>query len=366
MMTDLRHQLRLITHEALCNIRATPLSSLLRILIAAIAAAGCILYTVHDVNGIQGRYQAQLDAGRYMWREAGATQTARISASRCDALQAVDGVTAAGSVLDTASASLSNQPLATYDIRRVTPGYVAAIWPDADPGALDGGVVVGNLAATNLGLVPGAAVTFLRPSKTWIPTSSSVAMVMGSSPRFSTADRQILVVAPPTGTTTECVVAAAPGASNSVGTLMSSWFPPDTGSLTSPWLRDQQFGVSPEDELLSRRSQFGWPVGLLLIILTTGYLWYGRRSDDALYLLLGWRKRSLFVLHLIETICLSIVPAAVSGIVALSAVTKDASVTSLRLAPLDLVSLQIGILFVPVVFLVWTRRKGLLDALKGF
>ncbi|GAB4082747.1 hypothetical protein GCM10028783_36970 [Modestobacter muralis] len=350
--------------EAVRNVAATPLSSLLRVTIAAAAAIGCVAFTVHDVDGISTRFDEQVAAGRYVWREAGVTETARIPAARCDALQAVDGVQAAGSVLERATTGAANQPLATYDVLRVTPGYVSAVWPQAQ--VLTDGVVVGSLAAANLGLVPEAALTFTRPSRTWVPDTAAVSMVMDPSPRDTAADRQILIVSPPVGTTTECVIAADPGAANDIGTLLSSWFPADTESVTTPWLRNNQLGISPDEELQDRRSQFGWPAGFLLLFLTTAYLWYGRRSDDALYALLGIRRGALFLMHLCEVVLLGVLPASIAGVLTLTALVPDASAAALRLAPLDLLSLQISTLVIPVAFLLWTRKKGLLDALKGF
>jgi len=227
-----------------------------------------------------------------------------MDARRCDELQGVSGVRAAGAVLASTTGSFASSPDARVAIMEVTPGYVRAVFPSATA-ALDG-VAIGARVAQNNGVLPGAYLRLLDGSQSAMP----VAVVDdGMAQRINGIDNAVLVPKPAVGVVDQCLVEAQPGAAKSVEELLVTWFPPEYNWTIVPLL------TAPEFEIDAVRMMRDSPVPLLAAgaALVTGLLmWailWSRRQDLALYRLLGVGTRAIVAMIWLEWAAVVLAPA---------------------------------------------------------
>lgn len=352
--------------ESRRNTVASRWLSTVRLALAVAIGLGIAAATITEVAAIEDRYASGVEAGRFVWRATGITSEASVDVARCEALGAIGGVRSAGAALSAITVIVSNQPQARYELAEVSAGYPSIIWPGRDVSTPTGGAIVGDLMARNLGLVPGATVRITEEEDPTSVRDVTVDRVMPPSPRDEGADRRLLLIAPARGVTDECLVDPEPASSGDVGALIVSWFSASTGISPIPYLIEDALARTPEDELSERLSAWAWPIGAGFLAAVTGFIWYGRRDESALYRLLGMTRASVVLMHFMEHFTVTVVPVQVGYVAALIWRQSEISGIAGRLALLDNVCLLAALSVVPLICLLWLRGRSTLDILKGY
>ena len=360
--------------EAAAEVGRNLTASLLRaILLAALAFGlgfGIVATTATDVTAIALRFDHQVRLGRFVL-DVQAADAGGFSAADCDALTAVPGVVAAGSVLGSpTSLRAANRPTRSYEHLRVTPGLLPLLYPDArlDAAAARPGVLVGPTVARELGLVRGATMPLVQ-SPLDAPTDRRavlrVADVLPHSPRQSEDDAKVLEVAAPQGSIHDCLVEAHPDRVEAVQVAALGWFDTPKRPVVVPFL-ERPLGRTPEHDLPDRASRFGWlaAAALLAALHLTG--WFARRQDVALYRLLGMPRRRLALLVAADVAITAFVPVLVGMSFAMVALQRDlARPLTEDLATADLASLVLTLVALPALALAALLARSPFDDLKG-
>lgn len=342
--------------EAVHNARANGLVSCIRVLVA-VALGFCFMFLdVRDVRGLEQRFVAQVDGGRFAWTVAAPTG---IPASACDGLQTFTGVKAAGGEVTSLPVRISTQRAATYPLRSVTPGYLTVLWPDAQIGAGEG-LIAGSSVAESLGLRSGSFVTIDSVNGT--VRTVQVSAVLPSSKRNGEADRSLFLVTSPSGTVQNCSVDAEPGSSDEVGRLLRSWFGP--GVSVSVYAPDSQGVDRPERDFLNRSAQYVWLAAVVLVVLSNCYYWYLKRGDYALYRVLGLARPRLLLMSTVESGLLIWMPFAGGMLLGLLTVGAPSALVS-QIALLDAGRATLVLLLMPLLDVAIRGRGDIATQLKG-
>jgi hypothetical protein len=354
--------------EAIRNLRASPFNWTIRAVLAAAISCGTMLATLGQVSEIERRFDDGVAAGRFVWKASVGNSGQAMSAARCDALQGVTGVIAGGSVLKSAPATPSTQPLARYDLVDVTPGLVRVYWPAADNALTGSGVIAGAYVAQQLGLVAGGEVLLHQVGDAGSATAVPVEAVMPPSLREPFSDRRLYRVAPPQGSTDSCFVEARPQDADGVAALMRSWFPVDLGVTVTPVRTVDPLAQTPEAELRERLSGWAWILGSSVIALTTLLVWYARRADLALYRLLGLTVPRSAMMLTVDHVLATVLPLQVGLLLGLAIGSHANMMTGLagELALIEALALSLSVFTLPPLYVLWTSsRRSALDSLRG-
>ena len=352
---------RAVLREALRNLEATPIRTVLVVLLAIAAGFGVVTSTATDTSGITRRFAQQARAGRFVL-VVEATDPAGFEAARCDAFGAVPGVEAAGATLPPPPAVRSaNRPTYPYDQIRVTPGMLGVLYPGVPLGraASRPGVLVGPAAARDLGLVEGGIL------RSRAGRDVPIAGVLPHSPRRPEVDAKIVSIAAPTVKVRECDVATEPDRVEAVQLAALGWFDAGERPVISPFL-DRSLGRTPERELDDRASAWGWVAALALLAVLHLSSWFARRQELALYRLLGLSPGRLLLLLATEAAASILLPVVVGGSVGIARahIALTASVPR-SLTELDLASLLASLVVLPAVAGAALLLRRPLDDLKG-
>ncbi|NHT17266.1 hypothetical protein [Cellulomonas sp. IC4_254] len=293
-----RMRLAAVVDEALRDLAARWLLSLLVAAVALAAGTSTVLLAAGEVDGIRATWDDQVAEGRFVQVVAGA-RSSGVDAAACAAVGGWTGVRAAGGRIGTEPVRFATSPASRYDHARVTPGYVQVLWPGA-PEPLAGEVVVGPHAAASAGLRSGSTVVWsavatgnaglgagARPDRAAPGAVSAVvaAVPARGTARDPAADRQVLSVVPAAGTVDRCVVDVDPARASAVLPALRTWFG-DGVDAPRPVV-DLARAVDPDAELAGRASAWWWALAASITGAAAAAAWVARRADVALHRLLG-------------------------------------------------------------------------------
>lgn len=337
-----------------------------RLALAVAIGAGVATATVGEVAAIEQRFDDQVAAGRFVWVISSVGTPPILDATRCSALGDLTGLPAAGAVVGQASVVVATQPQARYDLYSITPDYPRVLWPDAGQRPARGGLLVGAAAAESLGLVDGSSLLVRDAPTMDAPQLLTVDRVMPPSPRDPGADRRLFVIAPVgLGETAECLVDADSANADDVPALLGAWFDPVAAPVAAPLRLADPVALLPESQLAQRASAWAWPVAATVLAILSFLAWYFRRSEFALYRVLGVSRAKLGLMLAAEHVIVAIVP--VQTGVLLVTLLRSESVQGLaaRLLLLDDARMVACLLIVPALALAFFRSRSTVDILKG-
>ena len=345
----------MIAREAYANVLAHRALSSILALIAAVAPLVALTVEISEVSGSLQR-QSELAARGENVFSVTSIDRSPLSAARCDALGTVSGVAAAGGVTSVEQLSTGVGEARSVALVSATPGLPSVYWPDASPHA---GTVAGAAVARDLGLVDGA---FL-PVRARDPIP--IAAVAQPSPRSSDFDLIVARRVPPRGGTDECLVESEPGARQRVEAVLLGWFP-ESATAVAPYFLAPETGRTPQAEVSGRVS--AWFPLAAAVLTGFGMLawWVIRRSEFALYGVLGLDPRGLALMLVVEWGILCLLPGAVglaNSLGASAALLVEPPVV--HAAALGVARYLAAISVVPIIGAALLTRVTAFDAIKG-
>ena len=349
--------IELATAEALRNLRTSALLTGALVLACASAGATVGLATASETSRIAEAARAQYLAGATVIEAIG-PEGSRLAAIKCHALMGVDGILAAGGIMASESVRLGAEPDADLSLITVTPGYLAAAWPELQ-----------NFKPLSVVAGPDLARSGVR-SEDYVEvhtlTQGRMLLRTDATPQHESTtgvDRVLALVSAPEGTVSSCLVLTRAGVTNNTTNYLSSYF--GDGTSVRSALLPSTLVTSPDELLRSRLSQYGWLVsGLVCGIALLGF-WFARRNEFALYRLLGLSEFSIVAMLMTELACLCLLPSQLGIVVGIAfgaASVDDLVATSLVL---DILRFDALLVMLPAIALTVAPRASILPALGG-
>lgn len=343
-----------VVGEALANLGAHRLLTVLVVALGVATPAAALALSAADVHGIVGR-QDQLVARGSTVFSITTTDRTTLPAERCDEANRISGVRASGGVVDSQAIHVQLPDYRYVSLLSVTPGLPLIYWPD---GERRDGTIAGSVIATDFGLVAGATLPVSAPESRYL----AIGVTEAAASRNRDYDLVLAQVVPPLGSTYECLVESVPGAQRRVEAALRGWFP-GTPTLVTPYFTPPDTGLSPQQELEGRLSAWFAVAAALIGSGSVLASWMIRRSEFALYAILGLGRRGLLLMLLVEWTALVLVPASV-GLVVGAAVTGSGALEA-TVAGLDVARYLAGVTVIPAIGLIALTRVSAFDALKG-
>ncbi|MEA5457351.1 hypothetical protein SPF06_21765 [Sinomonas sp. JGH33] len=289
--------------EAFATMRSTPVASIATAAAAFLLGFLGIFASFEDLQRIVTAWDRQIAAGSTVLTVASSSPEG-LPAARCEQLNELDSVVAAGGRSASSSVTSALLPSRRFTIDLTTPHYARVVWPGLDKGA-NPSVVASSTVAQELGLGAGSGVAVQG-----VASPYEVSAVAAAAPRLPQLQNSLVVAEATSSRVEACLVEAVPSAVTDVEALLTGWFSgPDPVAvlrLVPPKDADQD----PQSEL-TRRIGVAVPVGAGAgaAALACVLLW-ARRGDFASYRLAGASRREIFELFLIEFAHLYAVPLA--------------------------------------------------------
>jgi hypothetical protein len=342
--------------EAIRNLISSPTRSIVLAAGSVIIGAIIATATIVEVDQVVAVANQQEIAGAYAF-EVVAPGGGAPDAKRCNALQNIDGVIAAGGVMATTDVRLDVQPDEDARILVVTPGYIAAAWSDL-PDANRASVIAGS-GFQNLGWQTGSVVRYTVDGTGRIVSTRLDEITQ--HPSMLNDDRVLVQVAPPAGTVAVCLVRARADSATSVSEALRGSFGAGT-SIQDVLIRSSLLS-DPQQILDSRVSQLGWAFGAFVIAVLLIGGWVARRGEFALYRLLGFPDRGILAMLTVETIALGLIPAQLGALIGIGIHHLNPLVANALL--LDWLRFDLLIVLIPLAGIAIIPRASLLATLKG-
>lgn len=352
-----------IVEEFIANTKAGFVRVVIVALIAAAAGFAQSALTVNEVVRAQDALQQADSSGQFSWRVS--DRDGKLSAAACDSLQSIEGVRSAGAIMSSVTLTPANQPGLSYALHTTTPGYLAAIWPhelQTTSAATTDGIVAGAIVGERLGLRNGTILTAHQRGneQLLLPVSA----VLPPSERAPRADRALYLSAPATGMVDECIVDIDPAYAAGMDLILASQL--DRGATIAPYLHARSTDADPQELLDQRASRFGWIAAATVVSLTVLGFWYARRTDFALYRLLGATTRPILQLFALDLVVIAGIWLNAGWLGGLLLTDPAGAAEPLwRILWFDISRIWLVLAVVPLVGLVLTRPSKTLDTLKG-
>ncbi len=338
---------RRLASEVLRNLWARPSLSVTVMLVAALVGLSATVWSTTEASRIQAEWDVQVRAGAFTLRAVDAFGDP-LDATRCDEISQIDGVEHAGAVLSDLVYGVVGQPSRQVFVSEVTPGYI----PVAFPGEADvegPGVLFGREVAETLGILPHDEVTLVARGsehKSTLP----VDRIATTASRIPGSGSSVFVAMQASGTTSECLVQADPEAVDAVAIVLEGWFDGRVMVVAPVWPGDDT-RFDPEEALDFRATRFAGLIAGLALLVLLGLTWVVRRSEFALYRLLGLGTRDVVAMGAFETLLLAAAPFTAS--VGVTAMAYSNSMVPLAFETLsrDLAGVYPVLLLAPLVVL---------------
>lgn len=235
---------RAVVAESLRNIRANLLVSCGMMLLAFGVGIGVPAVALMEVASIRSDADAEIRAGSNVLRVLGEGRTP-LSASRCEGLNGVPGVLAAGGLQRRESVIPVARPGDVITRMTGTPSLGRVLWPSLSAGGAHESVVAGSATADTFGLTTDANFAFTtRADPT--PGVAVVGRIGERSDRDPQLDSAFFIATPPVGDIIECLVEAEPGARAAVESLARGWFASSGETAVTPYYLATTERTSPE------------------------------------------------------------------------------------------------------------------------
>lgn len=349
------------TGEVFRNVRASFVRSIAAATLAATLGSAIIVLGWLDLTDIEAGWERQVHAGVYAFSITTSDQTF-LDAARCDELETIDGVRAAGAVLSVTTVYPTTNPRTAYLLVGATPGYASVAFPGLE-GATMAGAVAGLSVSAELGLADGSTFAY-RTGSAGETSAIDIDLAANSPSRFEVSDSAVIVALAPEGGVSECIVEAWPGHERAVEAVIGSWFPMKQ-TVAKSVARVDASDRDVAGDLRTRLSQWA---PLVAAFILGGYLlldWWSRRQEFALYRMLGMSgKQELLVLTL-ETLTKAFVPLCFGAFVTISILGNQMTGMSADGALRDLVAVSLCLLTLPVIAGLVMQRVSMIDAIKG-
>lgn len=287
---------RTVIREALLNLRARPALSAAVFIVSATAAFLLTLGTTLDVSTIASQYAAQVSSGVNV-ASVTSIDSSPLDAGRCAQLEGVPGVLDAGGLAGYRAINIGGTG-SHATVAEVTSGYAAIIWPQLRQTSENLSVVAGRALAADQGLRPGSLVT-IQEATSSAPSKLKISAVAPASQRNPRFDNYIAVIVPPTGSVSSCIFESRPGSQAGLGGLIAGWFP-NTPTNLAPLTETGTVGTTPAQLFAARISQAFPALAFAAIALAALGFWTMRRSEYALYRLLGMPAAKLLLALVVE------------------------------------------------------------------
>ena len=212
-----------------------------------------------------------------------------ISSSECERLETWTGVLNVGALASGPVATFSQSPRNPFQTAVVSPGYMAVI---SDRGTTSAGYSVGAAAAKELGVREGS---FLSSPELG---GAIVARIVDSEDRAGDQVRWVYDVSAEDFASDQCWVKADPLASNAVLSSLRAGF----SNGANMEVQSVYKGDFPraKDEWLQRPTQQAWLVIGLAAFSTAALYSRVRRSELALYQILGFEKVHVAIVAILQ------------------------------------------------------------------
>lgn len=268
-----------------------------------------------ECERIHQTWSNRIDAGSTTFAVASPV-SGGLPSPRCDALQEIDSVVAAGGRISSRSTDLTVIPSQRVQVDVVTPGFPRTMWPEL---ALTGdlSLVAGSDVSRRLSLESGNYIDTSKPETTY-----QVSTVAKHAARISRFNNSLVVTSPTDQLVQECYVEAFPGSVDDVERLLGEWFEPHLAVSVTKVLPPRGTDPDPEVDYQSRVGRF-LPIlcGLMVSMLSLSMLW-ARRQEFALYRLLGASHAEAFGIFLVEFLAIYLVPVTI-GVTAMALTNLD-------------------------------------------
>lgn len=281
-----------LVREGLGNLRSNAFRSLALAILAAAALGGLAFMELRqaaELTQFARDYQA---GGAYV--AIASVPGGGLSGARCQSLNGVAGVRAAGAMRGTGTVTFPSAPGVLFQSADVTPG-VLGVWAPGVPGPSGAGILAGSALATELGIRAGLVAR--------VDANGPVLFsnVYDFSRRNPQAARWALSPVPASDGFDECWVEFSPGAYAAGREMLAARFAEASADpVVRPYRRSDEFTRDPATEWDGRPQKQGWlavPVVLLGLALVSA--WF-RRSESALYLAMGTQRVQLAVMATAE------------------------------------------------------------------
>lgn len=305
--------------EAAGNLRASPARTAALIIATLLMSAAATATAAADTAAQEADFDKQVAAGSTTWTLTSGNGTP-LPVPRCDALNTVTGIHAAGAIMAATDIYPVTAPTTRITLLTVSPGYLAAAFPNVSP---DTTVLAGTGAATRLGLGDGATLDYRTTTDATAPTTTlTVAQAATERGRIDGINDAILIASPATGTSDGCLAAVDPGAWTVSALVVQGWFAAAHRPLAAPLVLPNDLVADPDRGLRARPSRYvGIAAGLAILVMLTA-AWLSRRNEYALYRMLGLTRLRLVAMLTVDTIALGVIPLqAAAGLVALAYAT---------------------------------------------
>lgn len=338
--------------EAWENVLSAGRRSVMLIALSSLLGSMAAAATITSVDAEFQRWNEDQERGASVFVVSAADSSSRLETKRCDALQGIPGIQAAGAIM-----TISREPVRSHAgihvyEQYVTPGMIEVMFNSVQPEGAVG--AVGSDAARLLGINDTARVSTAG--------GDSHVAALGTA-RLPEWDTSISIIAPPKGAAPECYVASEAASTPEVELLLNGWFESGT-----PPLVGRLFKPEPDSNLDAIVGYIPWIAAIiapLTMVLTMIGLWWMRRAEFALYVACGFGNRLLLSMRALEAGLLALVPY-ILGIAATAVAThvweQPAHVVGLT-AGYSVASLCI-LLIAPLVG-GWISRGRVAEYLKG-
>lgn len=255
------------------------------LLLALVTILVAVVVTLEEAARTEAlqHHRGLIAAGSTVVRALPTTEEAKIDAGRCAALDAADGVRAAGGLVSDGPPML----LARAPDQVLTPRkYVGAL-----PAAISGGEA----------FEPADLIIPVELARAWGIADDSPLLVRAAGVRHTLHVRTInsaarlpdpglwlAVPTAPTGSVTECWVEFQPWAAHLAVPLVQTWLGTNSAALTvQPLLAEDELRIDPQRAFDERPTSRAWVAAGLCIAVIFGLVLWFRRSEIALYRSVG-------------------------------------------------------------------------------
>lgn len=254
-------------------------------------------------------------------------------------------------------------PSTVVPIRRVTPGFVRAVWPGTDALSQPVGYLAPRVLSEQLGLVPSTNLRLAR-----LDGQQRVVRIVATLPtsaRDEDSGRSLLEVVRPVGGVRACIVDARAEAARLTQARLTTWFPAAADVVVRPLWRPDDASETAEGLLAARTARWlPWAAGAMLAILALLVV-HSRRVEFRLYQLLGARRGVLLGILACELVLMFLVPLQYGVLVGWAAVRLGRSEQQLQVLLSTDLKLLAMLMTVPVAVAPLTGAQRVVSALKG-
>ncbi|HXU23986.1 MAG TPA: hypothetical protein VN697_08155 [Tepidiformaceae bacterium] len=352
---------RTLMGEAVANVRSSAVRSAILFTALAVALGSLAYLEVHQASDLLAFESSFQSAGGYV---SIVSAQGGVSAGRCEGLNRVPGVVAAGAERAEGQATFTSAPGVLYQEYGITTG-LARVWATSSS--------VGNLPPTP-GFFAGTALAselavrgglmLAREGESPLPLLA----ILDVSERAPQADRSLLEVVPPTGNADECWVEFTPQAFPGGSGALAAAFAGGNGTPSvRAYISPDQFSRNPANELAARPQRNGWAIVALLVAGIFVLVAWLRRAELGLYLALGTSRVTLATMLAMESWIL-VAAGWLTGVLwalAIQRATGHAlTLGSIRLATVTSGSAALAVLVLAPMLSVLVARGSIANLLK--